>query len=439
MNKLRTFYALSLTQVLSIIGSMMTSVALGIRVFNDTGNSTPLLLASFFAAVPPMFGGSIAGVLVDRWPRKRVLIISDIAQAVGTILLLVSFLSDSFELWHLYAVALGQGLFGMMQRPALEASVTMLVLDSHRDRANAIRQMTGPMAGIIAPPITGLVYAMIGVTGVMIIDLVTLVTAVSVITFLHIPQPEQTAAGQNGRGSILNELKTGFQFVWSNRILFYLMLFAAGVNFLMAGPMNLLTPYIITLTDSEATLGILLSILDLGIVVGGVLMGIWGGTRPRMHGIMLGLLFRAGWIAFFGLARTPMTLALSLFFVYFANALVDASFASIVQLKTKPEMQGRVFALLLQIMYIANPLSLLVTGPLVDNVLTPAVGKPGWELVAPLVGTHEGSGMGLLLFVCGVLIFLLTTAVYLWPRARHAEASLPDYTPIVVQAAPATD
>lgn len=86
---LRTFYVLTITQVLSIIGSAMTNVAIGIRVFNDTNDSTPLMLASFFSALPLMISGSFAGVFTDRWNRRLILIATDIGQAIGTGLLML--------------------------------------------------------------------------------------------------------------------------------------------------------------------------------------------------------------------------------------------------------------------------------------------------------------------------------------------------------------
>ena len=426
-HNLRTFYTLTITQVLSLIGSRMTHVAIGIRVFNDTGNSTPLLLASFFASLPLMVAGSLAGVLADRWPRKTVLILSDAGQAVGTLLLLFSFLSGRFALWHLYALSFLQGLLGMLQRPAMDASVTMLVPEGHRDRANAIRQITGPAAGMVAPVIAGAVYGAVGVSGVIAIDLVTFFVAIAVVVLVRIPQPPPTAEGQARRGSILGELWVGLGFLWQRKVLLALMCYAALLNFLMSGPMNLNTPYIMTLTGSEALLGMLLGVLNLGIVVGGVAMGIWGGTRPRIHGIMLGLLFRAAWMVIYGIARTPPLLGLALFFVFFTTVLVDASFMSILQQKVPPDMQGRVFALLTQMMYIANPLSLLLTGPLVDRVLEPAVGGPGWGTVAPLVGSQAGSGMGLLMVIAGAAIFFLTAGVYALPKTRSVERDLPDY------------
>jgi MFS family permease len=428
---LHVFYLLTVTQVLSLVGSRMTGIAVGIRVFGDTGAAAPVLLTSFFSALPMMVGGGFAGALIDRWERRTVLIVSDVGQALGTALLLASFLSGRFQLWHLYSLALLQGLLAMFQRPAMDASVTMLVPEGHRDRANTIRQMAGPAAGMLAPVVTGLVYAGVGVDGVIAVDLVTCVVAVTAVSLTRIPQPRLTAEGRAAAGSIWREMLAGFRFLWQRRILLYLMLYAALINFLLAGPISLTTPYILTLTGSEEKLGILLATMNAGMLVGGIAVGIWGGTRPRIHGIMLGLLFRALWLAIYGVVRQPVAMGLALFFVFSTNALVDASFMSILQLKVPADMQGRVFALLFQMMYVANPLSLLLTGLLVDQVLTPAVSTPGWAIVAPLVGSRSGSGMGLVLLVAGLLMFAATLAVYAWPRTRRVERELPDYAPVV--------
>jgi MFS family permease len=442
MNRhLRTFYLLTLTQVLSLIGSRMTHVAVGIWLFARYGQSTPLLLSGFFAALPLMVAGLLAGALADRWNRRKTLLASDAGQALGTLLLLLSFASGRFEIWHLYAVSFLQGALAMLQRPAMEASVTMLVPEQHRDRANAIRQMTGPAAGMIAPVITGFVYVLVGVTGVIVVDLLTFVVAVAALALVEIPQPQRSApfsvggrvssspsrAGGTERGRLWSDMRAGLAFLWQRKVMLALMVYAAALNFFLSAAISLNTPYLLTLTDGEETLGVLLGALNAGIVVGGVAMLAWGGTRPRIHGVMGGLLFRALWLAVYGLARTPPLLGAALFFVFFTNALVDGSFASILQLKVPPEMQGRVFATLFQMMYIANPLALALTGPLVDRVLEPAVGGPRWRWVAPLVGSQAGSGMGLLIVVAGAVIFLLTAGVYAWPRTRSLEADLPDY------------
>ena len=425
---LRTFYIVAVTQVFSLIGSSMTSIALGIQIFNDTGKSTPLTLAALFVAIPPMLGGSLAGVFADKWNRRLILMLTDFGQGLGTTVLLSGFLTGNFMLWHLYLVSFVNGLLSMFQRPAMEASVTMLVPENHRDRANTVRQITGPTAGIIAPVITGFVYASIGVVGVMIVDLATFIVAVGIVSLVHIPQPGKNKI--TGNGTTWQELRIGMDFLLKNKILILIMVYAALINFLLAGPMTLSTPYIIVLTGSEATLGILLGFMNIGIVTGGVFMMIFGGTRPRIHGIMLGLLFRSFWLILYGIVRTPLMLGMALFFIFSTNALVDASFMSIIQAKVPPNMQGRVFALLFQMMYIATPLSLLIAGPLVDNVLEPAVNTSWWHYFNFIVGHSPGSGIGLLMTTAGLCMLVLTVLVYSYRKVRSVENDLPDYNGI---------
>lgn len=199
------------------------------------------------------------------------------------------------------------------------------------------------------------------------------------------------------------------------------------VNFLIAGPMTLITPYILALTKSEVLVGILLGVLNCGMVAGGIVVSVRGGTRPRIHGVMLGLLVRGVFIILLGLGRSPFVLGFALFFVFFTTPLVDGSVMSMLQLKVPPQLQGRVFALPYQMMYFAIPLSIFLTGPLVDNVLEPAVGKAGWTIAAPLVGSKTGSGMGILFCCIGVILMVITTFVYLCRSVRNIESHLPDY------------
>ncbi|HEX2906188.1 MAG TPA: MFS transporter, partial [Phototrophicaceae bacterium] len=185
-NSLRTFYILVVTQGLSLIGSRMSSIAIGIRVFAETGDAAPLLLTAFFNELPAMLFNSAAGVLVDRWDRRRVLILADAGQAVGSLLLVLSFLSGAFQVWHLYAVALLSGTFAMFQEPAKSATMTLLIPDTGRDRANAIQSMLFPLAGVVAPALTGLLYGLVGIAGIMLIDMVTFAAAVGVVSRLRL-------------------------------------------------------------------------------------------------------------------------------------------------------------------------------------------------------------------------------------------------------------
>ncbi len=422
-----TFYMLVITQTLSLIGSRMTAVALGIWLYTTTGQTTPLLLTAFFAELPGMLGGSVAGVLVDRWPRKRVLLLADAGQAVGSLLLLFSFTSGAFQLWHLYAVAVLQGTFNALQGPAERATVTLLVPPEHRDRANALQELAFPLASILAPVLSSLVYTFAGVSGVIAIDLGTFVLAVCVVGLLQIPQPPATTEGGAGRGNFIAELRGGLRYFRQRPALLILVMYMTFMYFLLNGPLEVAIPYILAVTGNSTQLGIMLAIMSAGAFAGGLLVTMFGSIRPRMNVILAGSILTGTMFLAYGVARSLPLLGLSLFLLMLPLPATGALFTSILQVKTPPDLQGRVFALVGQLALLGSTVSFLLTGVLVDRVLQPAVGRPFWRWLAPLVGQSPGAGIGLLLVMTGLLIISSTALTWSQRAVRHLEADLPEY------------
>lgn len=448
---LATFYTIIITQTLSLIGSRVSSLAFGIWIFTETGQATPLALTSFFTALPAVFAASFSGVLADRWDRRYVMALADTGQAVGTGLLLVSFASGHFMLWHLYAVALFQAIFAVFQTPAFNASVTMLVPDDQRVRANAIRQLTAPGASVIAPLIATFVFAVIGLTGAILLDLATFFVAVIVILRVHIPTPEQTAVGRALRGSIWQEMWGGVRYLLDRRPLFYMIVYYALVNFFLTGATIFSIPYLLARTDNnEAALGILLAIINGGAVAGSVLIAYLNLKQDRVRYIIICALITGTMLALAGMSRNVWLLALTEFFVMLPIPIGNALFISILQAKVPPDVQGRVFAVMSQVVRVLMPVAFLIAGPLADQILEPSLTVPQWGITtpltgqlfpviyhapgtsffAPLVGSTGGSGMGLIMLVNGVMLVILALALNLRDDVRHVETTLEDYRPI---------
>ncbi len=425
MPTLRTFYILVLTQTLSLIGSRMTSTAIGIRVTLDTGQAAPLLLVAFFNELPPMLFGSFAGVLVDRWNRRWVMMLSDAGQAIGSLLLLASFLSGAFQLWHLYVIVFLQGTFAMFQSPAEDAVTSVLVVDAHRDRANALKQMAFPLAGVIAPAITGLIYPLVGIAGVVLVDMVTFLIAVAVVFRMHIPQPPPSEEGKAASGGFWRELRGGLAYLGVRRALLGLIIYFTIFNFLLNGPLDLSIPYLIKVTGSESLTGLLLATMNAGALVGGAAIALRRKTWKRIHVMMPAFLLTGAMFIVYGTSRTPIPLAISMFLLLFTLPLGWGLFTALLQSKTPPDMQGRVFSVFGQLGFVASTASFLLVGPLVDRVLEPAV-KPGWAFT-PIVGDQPGAGMGLVLVVVGGVILIMTIATYAIKAVRRIETDLPDY------------
>jgi DHA3 family macrolide efflux protein-like MFS transporter len=430
VKKNKTFYTLVVTQTFSMIGSRMTSIAVGFWVFARTGQASPLLLTSFFTELPGMLFGSLAGVVVDRWDRRLVMILADAGQAIGSLLLMISFLSGRFEIWHLYIIAFFQGTFSTFQGPAEDAATTMLVDETQRERANAIKQISFPLAGVIAPVLSGTLYAMVGIAGIIGIDLVTFMIAVTVALFVRIPHPQQTKEGEAAQGNFWRETLGAFRYLSERRLLLVFVVYMAFINFMLNGPLGLTLPYLISVTGSEAQAGGLMGVMSLGAFAGASLIAVWGGTRPRMHTLLPGLLVAGLMFLLYGTFRSPFLLGTSLFLILMPLPVMMALYMSIMQVKTPPDLQGRVFALVAQLGFLGSTASFALTGYLVDYVIRPAIGSPAWEIFEPIVGNGPGAGMGLVQVVTGIIILFVTLGVYGSAAVRQLEIRVPDYEAI---------
>jgi hypothetical protein len=308
----------------------------------------------------------------------------------------------------------------------------MLVPSTSRDRANALQALAYPLAGVIAPALTGLLYVVIGLAGIVLIDLLTFFCAVVVVYLMHIPRPAPSDEALATAGAFWIELASGFRCLTERPSLLGLTLYVTVLNFLLNGPLELGIPYILTITESERVTGMILAASSLGGLAGAGLLALYSGRiRSRFELMMCANLVVGAMFVVHGITRSPLILALSIF-ILIAALQTGVLFISILQAKIPPDMQGRVFSITAQLGYLASTASFIITGPLVDRWFEPAVATPAWGTVEGVVGSQPGAGMGLVLVVTGVVILLITLLVWSLPALRNVESTLPDYEAVAV-------
>jgi MFS family permease len=413
----------------SLIGSQVSQYAVSIAVFRATGHATPLALVVFFSTVPSILLGGFGGALADRFDRRGMMLVANLGFTVVSGLLLLSFASGAFRLWHLYALTLGAALFAALDRPAFQASITMLVPNSHRDRANAIGQMTGPAAGVIAPALAGMLYALVGVAGSIAVDIATFIGAIAVLAVVRIPMPAETAEGLALRTSVWRQAFDGFRYLAARPVLLGFCGYVSIVNFVANVPMVLLTPYVLARTGGAQLFGAVLAVMNVGWIAGSLAISAGARLGSRMNTVMLATVAAGFFIGVAGISRDAPAIGASLFLMMFTLAFTNAPFWSIMQAKVAPDLQGRVFAAYSQGVLLLAPLDALLAGPLADQVFEPARHAPAWQSVRWLVGGGPGAGMALMFVVAGALIPALTLAVYAIPAVRRLEADIPDHAP----------
>jgi MFS family permease len=425
--RLAVYYVLLLTQTVSLIGSRISEYAVGIAVFRATGHATPLALVAFFSYAPTIVLGGVAGALADRFDRRGIMLIANVGFVIVSSLLLASFATGAFRLWQLYALTLGAACFAAASTPAFTASVAMLVPDSHRDRANALGQMSGSAAGVIAPAAAGMLYALVGVVGSITINIATFIAAIVVLAIVRIPSPAQTSEGLAMRSAVWRQVFDGFRYLAARPALLAFSGYASVVNFFANAALVLLTPYVLARIGSAQLLGVVLAVMNAGGIAGALLIAAGARLASRLNTVMIGIVAAGFFLSLAGVARGAIAIGASLFLLLFALAFTSAPYLSMMQAKIAPDLQGRVFAAIMQVAGLMSPLAFLIAGPLADQVFEPARHQPFWHGVVWLVGAGPGAGMGLMFVVAGAMILALSVAVYAVPAVRRLEKDLPDH------------
>jgi MFS transporter, DHA3 family, macrolide efflux protein len=423
----RTFLVIWSGQVVSLAGSGLTGFALGVWVYQRTGSVTQFALISLFTALPGILFSPIAGVLVDRWDRRWAMLLADIGAGLCTLSLALLFIAGRLHVWHIYVAMAISSTFGAFQWPAYSAATTMLVPKEHLGRAGGLAQLGEAVAQIASPSLAGVLIGVIGVGGVMLIDLATLVFAILTLMVVRVPSPAPTEEGKAGQGSLLREAAYGWRYIRARPGLLGLLLLFATVNFTTGIVQVLFTPLVLSFAD-PVVLGTILSIGGIGFLCGSLIMSAWGGPKVRVYGIYAFFMLQGIVLFAAGLPPQVTILAIAAFCFFIGHPIIGGCNQAIWQTKTAPDIQGRVFAMRRMIAWSSLPLAYLAAGPLADRVFEPLLAEGGRlaNSVGRIIGTGQGRGVGLLFMVLGAISVLATTAGLLYPRLRRLESELPD-------------
>ncbi len=425
----RTFLLIWGGQLISLTGSGLTGFALGVWVFQRTGSVTQFALISLFTALPGILFSPIAGALVDRWDRRWAMILSDAGASLCTVSIVVLLLANRLEVWQIYIIMAVSSTFSAFQWPAYSAATTLLVPKEHLGRAGGMVQIAEAVGMIAAPPLAAVLLGAIQLQGVILIDFITFLFAVSTLLMVRIPRPEVTREGREGRGSLLHEAAFGWQYINARRGLLALLLFFAVTNFTSGVVQVLFTPLVLGFT-TVATLGMLMSIGGIALLVGSLTMSAWGGPKRRIFGIYLFSVLSSIALLAVGFPASIAIWAVAVFVYFFGLPIINSCSQAIWQTKTAPDVQGRVFSVRRMIAWSSLPLAYLIAGPLADHIFEPlmSVNGPLANSFGRIIGTGPGRGIALLFSVFGIVTMIVTGIAFLYPRLRRLEIELPDIT-----------
>jgi MFS transporter, DHA3 family, macrolide efflux protein len=380
------FSALWTGQALSLLGSQLVQFVIIWYLTQETNSATTLAIASMMGLLPQVLLSPFIGTWVDRGNRRLFMIFADGTVAVATLALAILFMLGMQQIWHIYLVLFIRAVAGGFHQSAFGASVVLLVPKEQLARVQGFNQALYGGMSIISAPLGAYLLAILPMQGILGIDVSTALIAISIVVLTHIPQPER---GESAAATFWQDFVEGYRYIIHWRGLLIILILAMVINFFFSAT-EPLTPLLITnhFKGGAPQLASWLSLFSVGMLLGGLVLGVWGGFKRKIVTALLGLIVMG--ILTFGIGIIPSNMfigALILNTIFgLSIPIVNGSIGATLQSSIKPDMQGRVFAFIQSIAMLVSPLALIIAGPFADKF-----GIQPWFVIAGCICAAMGA------------------------------------------------
>ena len=421
---LRQFSQIWAGQLISGIGSRLSSFALGMWILRTTGSTAQFAFTFIAMEIPSLIIAPFAGALIDRWDRRHVMLTCSLLSA--TIMLIIASLLASAHLviWHIYIAVALAALCDSFYSPAFWASIPLLATREQLPRVNGMVQTGNAVAGIFGPLLAGVLVSTISLYGVFVIDAVTFLFAASALLISRIPRPVRGTSKESS--SLLQEALIGWRYVQQRSGLLGLLALNGVNSFVFAVAGVLITPLLMSFTD-PTMVGIQYAIGGGGLLLGGVAVSALGIPRKRIHGIAVFSLLGGLCLALHGLWPSFTLVATAGFVLFAMLPFIAVASKALWQTKVPADLQGRCSAIQQVVSNSVTPIGYGLAGPLSEYVFQPLLASGGLLAgsVGLLIGVGPGRGIGLMFILLGVAMMLVAAVAYMVPAIRNVDA-LPD-------------
>lgn len=363
------FLLIWIGQAFSLFGSQIVSFSLVWWLTKSTGSASLLAASTLFTVLPGILLSPFTGTFVDRFDRKKVMILSDILVALLTVLLVLFFYFNIIQPWIIIAVMFLRQLAGTFQGPAMTATTTLMVPEDQLSRIGGMNSTLSGVLTIIAPMAGAMLIEALPIYFVLSIDIITAIIAIVLLFIIAIPEVSKEKNNDKAveKTSFIKnyweETKEGFRFVLKWRALLLIVLTCTAANF-FAGPASSFTSLMVTqeFGGGVIELGYLNVAAGVGIILGGLLMSAWKGFKRRL------ITSAVGWLGV-GVSYIIITfIPGNMFFLYILAMLFSGIMSPVggapqtafYQSSIPADKQGRVFGVLGSIDGMTVPIGLLL-------------------------------------------------------------------------------
>lgn len=368
----KTFAIIWSGQFFSILSSSIVGYAVVFWLSMKTGSAEVLATAMLATLLPFIVLGLFTGVFVDRWDRRRTMILADSFVALCSAILAFLFFIDRIEMWEIYLLLALRSAGSAFHTPAMQASVPLLAPESELMRIAGVNQIIQSISNIAGPALGALFIAFLDMAYVMLMDVVGAAIACMSLLFVNIPNPEKK---ENAVRNVWLEIKEGIGHMLANKGIAYLLGCIIVVTFFMV-PLAALFP-LMTLNHfggSTFQMGLVEMAWGIGMLLGGAIVSIKymkSANKVLIINTMSLIIGLAYWLS--GLLPTSgYAIYVALTTIGgIAGSIYWSSFIVILQTKIAPEALGRVFSIYDSISLLPTIPGLLATGFIAEKIGLP--------------------------------------------------------------------
>lgn len=358
------------SQAVSLFGSSIVQMAIVWYVTMQTSSGiwlTTLTLSSF---LPQMIISPFAGVWADRYNKKKIIIFADVLIAVSTLILAIFLQINNLANTSLIAIvvvsiirSIGTGI----QTPTVNSMIPLLVPEDKLMKSNGVNSSIQSVIQFASPLVAGGILVLGSISNILFIDVITAAIGVSILSFIKMEQKSIQKIEE--KASTINDIKEGIRFSISDKLIGKLLLIY-GIFIFLSVPSSFMSSLIITRNFGQdyMYLSICETIGFVGMFLGGLLLGTWGGFKNRNKTLTLGMILYSIFAIALGLVTQYWMFVAFIFFISFSIPIIQTTTMTMLQEKVQIEMQGRIFSLLNAIFSGIMPLGMILFGVLADIV-----------------------------------------------------------------------
>ena len=329
-------------ELISAIGSGLTSFGLGIYVYQQTGRVSSTALITLLAFLPSLLLSPIAGVLADRYDRRLLMILGDSLSALGLIYILICMINGEATL---YPIAIGvtiSSIFSSLLEPAYKATITDLLTKEEFSKASGLVQIAGSSKFLISPILAGFLLSFSNIKLLLIIDICTFF--VTVTATLIVRKGLQSKAIEK-KESLTSEFKEGWKAITSNKGIFTLVILGSILTLCLGIIQTLATPMILSFSNAT-TLGVCETICGTGMLVSSVIIGMISIKEGYSKILSISLFMTGTFMAIFGLRENIILISIAGFLFFATLPFANTSIDVLIRSNIPNEVQGRAWGLI---------------------------------------------------------------------------------------------